>query len=132
MLEHLDQRANNRIAGPGWDKIRAQLEKIHRALVSVSPTARGELTTIYVKYGTEETGAQPYAVLWIKKSTELILGLALPEEYTIGALTPLATNLKYLGLTVYLRFDVQSQVPNLLSQWAQDAYAHVRSTIDGE
>ena len=132
MLERLDERANKRIAGPGWDKIRPQLERIHRALASVSPTAWGELTTIYVKYGTKETGSQPYAVLWIKKSTELILGLALAEEYPLGALTPLASQLKYAGLTVYLGFDPQTEVPDLLSQWAQDAYAHVRSTADVE
>ena len=129
MLDHLDERANLRIAGPSWGKIRPQLESIHKAIVSVSPSAWGELTTIYVKYGTEETGPQPYAVLWVKKSTELVLGLAMPSEYDLGEIATVTSNLKYAGLTAYLRFDQEAEVPQSLAQWAQTAYAHVRSTI---
>lgn len=125
MLERLDARANKRLGGKGWDKIRPQLESIHRALISVSPTASGALTTIYVKYSTEETGMQPYAVLWVKKTTELLLGLALPEEYDVGQLASTGANLKYAGLTKYLRFVPNSNVPEFLMRWAQDAYAHV-------
>ena len=125
MLERLDARANKRLSSKAWNKIRPQLESIHRALISVSPTASGALTTIYIKYSTKETGMQPYAVLWVKKTTELILGLALPEEYDVGQLAPIGQNLKYAGLTKYLRFVPDSKVPESLVRWAEDAYAHL-------
>jgi len=127
VLDRLDERANKRIAGPAWDGIRRQIEIIHRALVAVSPTASGELTTIYVKYSTRETGTQPYAVLWIKKSTELILGLALPRGHNLDGITPFPSRLKYTGLTVYLRITPESEVPDVLRELARDAYAHLLS-----
>lgn len=117
MLDRLDERARTRVSGPTWDRIRPNLERVHSALVAASPDARGTLTTIYIKYTSPETGEQPYAVLWVKKSSELILGLALPEDFEAEALTGPASGIKYKGLTKFVRLTPDSEVPSALSNW---------------
>ncbi len=85
MMERLDERAAQRIAGPSWDEIRPLFAELHDVLIAVSPAASGELTTIYIKYMDKTKSQQPYAVLWIKKSTEMVLGLAVPESAAISS-----------------------------------------------
>ena len=78
----MDPRALERVSGPSWRKMRPLFDQVSGLLLSVSATARGELTTIYVKFLDQETGPQPYAVLWIKKASEMVLGLALRTRRT--------------------------------------------------
>lgn len=128
-MERLDPRAEERISGRAWQGMRPQFEQISQALLAVSSSACGELTTIYVKYHTKETGGQPYGVIWLKKSTELVVGFALPEGYDAAELRPPLQGYKYANLTAFLRITPQDNVPALVSQWAHDAYKHVRSKM---
>jgi hypothetical protein len=105
--------------------MRPQLTAIHDAVVSVSPNSFGALTTIYIKYTAPETGPLPFAVLWVKKSTELILGLALPNSYETGSQHVATTNLKYAGLTVYLKFTASDEIPAQLREWIGAAYRNL-------
>ena len=130
--ERLDTRASKRINGPSWAGLRGQFGEIHRALLSVSSSARGELTTIYVKYMAEEVGGQPYAVVWLKKSTELVVGLALPEEYEAPKLGPPLPGYRYARLTEFLRITPQDAVPDDFPRWASDAYKHAKGPISAD
>jgi hypothetical protein len=122
MLEQLDQRANERISGPAWDELRPIITAVHSALVSPSSTASGELTTIYVKYTNAAAGANPYAVMWIKKSSSLVLGLALPATHSSPLFMAAPTGCKYAGLTKYLTFTTGDIIPPDLSSWVEAAY----------
>lgn len=125
MLERLDTRAVERVRGEAWDKIRRQLNSVHDALISVSPCAAGELTTIYIKYATPETGPQPFAVLWVKKSTELVLGLTLPADFASETVPFFSSSLKYTGLTRFLRFTPADEIPDSLKDLATAAYRNL-------
>jgi hypothetical protein len=122
MLERLDSRANQRIAGRAWDKIRPQISRVHESLISMSPSVSGALTTIYVKYTSNETGTQPFAVLWIKKASEIVLGLALPDGYEIDSQFIADTDTVYSGLTVYLKFRPGDEIPENLDEWVSEAF----------
>ena len=86
MIERLDDRAAERIAGAAWVDARPTIEAIHKSLILVDPSVTGELTTIYVKYRSD-TQADPFAVLWIKSSKKIVLGLSLPDEFEHGVLS---------------------------------------------
>lgn len=125
MMERLDERARQRVGGAAWDAIRPKFEQINEALMSVSDTTTGELTTIYIKYTSAETGSNPFAVLWVKKSTEMTLGLALPENFKSEQISGPARNMKYTGLTGYITIGLDDDVPKEISDWVSAAYAHL-------
>ena len=67
-MDRMDTRATQRVSGPSWKEMRPTFEAVSEKLLSVCPTATGELTTIYVKYASQlETKGQPYAVVWLIK-----------------------------------------------------------------
>ncbi len=124
MLDRLDKRAADRIAGPAWDAIRTVITLTHLALVSPSEACTGELTTIYVKYGDPLAGTMPYAVMWIKKSSSIVVGLALPTAIDVPLLASAPAGCKYAGLTRYLCLNSSDGVPADLASWAKEAYRH--------
>ena len=124
MLERLDKRAVDRISGPAWDEIRAVITLAHSALVSPSAACSGELTTIYVKYGDALAGTMPYAVMWIKKSSSIVIGLALPASIDVPSLASAPAGCKYAGLTRYLCLNAGDEVPAELASWAKEAYRY--------
>ena len=126
-MKRIDERAVKRVSGPSWTGLRRQFEELHEVLTAVSPSARGELTTIYVKYVADEIGDKPFGVVWLKKSTELVVGLALPEGYESRGLVPPIPGYKYARLTAFLRITPEGSVPPELHHWAYDAYEHSRS-----
>ena len=97
---------------------RGQFDRISDALLAASPAARGELTTIYVKYVADEIGNQPYAVVWLKNSKELVVGLALPEGYESPGLGPPMPGYKYAKLTRFLRITPNEVAPPEIARWA--------------
>jgi hypothetical protein len=127
-VERIDPRVIKRVSGPAWKPLRGQFDRISDALLAVSPTAHGELTTIYVKYVADEIGNQPYGVVWLKKSTELVVGFALPEGYESSELRPPLQGYKYAKLTAFLRVTPQDLLPEHVYQWACDAYEHIKSS----
>ena len=126
-MEQLDPRAEQKLSGPAWEKVRLQIETIHNALTAVSPTARGELMAIYIKYVSEETKGQPFAVLWIKTSKQLVLGLALPEPFDSGELEQAPERHTYAGVTGYLTLKPGELVPSDVPRWARMAYENVKA-----
>ena len=125
-MERLDPRAVKRISGPAWDGIRSQFDQINGILLSVAEDIRGNLTTIYVKYAGTTTGDRPYAVVWTKKSTELVVGFALPDSIVCPLLCPAPTGYKYAGLTKYLIVRPGDTVPPEIHGWARQAYENAR------
>lgn len=130
-MERLDTRAVDRISGPAWEALRPTFNFIHSALVSVSPTVRGDLTTIYIKYTAPETGNSPFAVIWVKKSSELVVGLAFPRDDVPPEFTGPPAGCMYAGLTGYLKLTPQSSVPTSIAEWARVAFQFVRNAKAG-
>jgi hypothetical protein len=122
MPSRLDSRTIARVSGPAWSALRPHIEAISRAVLNVSPTARGDLATSYIKFTTNETGSQPFAVLWVKSSAEIVLGLALPPYFSIGKVAQPSRLIVYSGLTTYLRLVAADQIPTGLSAWTMAAY----------
>jgi hypothetical protein len=104
--------------------MRPLFDEVCSTLLSVSPTARGELTTIYIKFLSEETNGRPYAVLWVKRASEMVLGLSLPEDRASPEFEAAPAGCKYAGLTKYLCFHAHDGSPNELLTWALEAHQH--------
>lgn len=129
-LKRLDPQASRRVSGPTWSGLRGHFVQINKALLTVAPSARGELTTIYVKYVDKSCHDIPYAVLWLRTSNELVLGLALPKEYDAYKFEPTPKGCKYARLTAYLTIKPRDVLPVEISQWAIDAYNNVKKNMD--
>ena len=122
MFNRLDPRAVKRLSGPSWEKIRPQLAAIHATIIAVSPTVHGDLVTTYVKYTSDETGPQPFAVLWVASSAAIVLGLALPDTISIPPEAAPSRKLMYKGLTGFFRFGPEDGMAPELPAWAAAAY----------
>ena len=121
VLERLDARACDRVSGPAWSVLYDHFCSIHSTLIGVSPDVSGNLTTIYIKYDTPAL-PRPFAVVWVKKASEIIVGLALPEgEHPTGLAGP-PPGCKYAGLTAYFKVAQGGTVPPRLSEWAALAF----------
>ena len=119
----LDQRVTERISGNAWGEVRDLFYKVSDALLAVSDSAYGELTTIYVKYKPSPDATAPvYAVVWIKSSKQLIVGLALPDHVAHPTLGKAPQGAKYKGLTKYLTVRPGDQIPDEFSEWARTAF----------
>ena len=123
--ERMDSRALKRMSGPSWRAMRPIFDQVSSMLLSVSPTAKGELTTIYIKFVSQETKGRPYAVLWVKKASEMVLGLALPETDTSPHFVPAPKGCKYAGLTKYVELCTADSLPPDMIDWARSAFANV-------
>jgi hypothetical protein len=124
-FDRLDPKAIKRVGGPAWESIRPSFVAVHASVIEASPTAHGHMMTSYVKYLTDETGSQPIAVVWLSKSSELLIGLALPADTACpAAMEPMG--MTYKGITVYLRVRATDPVPDGLVQLAVAAYQHVQ------
>jgi len=128
-FKRLDERALKRVSGPSWDRIRPQFDRIVSDLLSVSPLVKGELTTIYIKFSTTDSTAttRPFAVLWVKKSTELVLGFALPLDFESPALLTDLSGHKYAGINKYLKVKCEDPVPIEVSKWAEIAWRNANT-----
>lgn len=120
-MSNLDPRAVERISGPAWSDLRTAVLEVAEVLLAASPKARSELTTIYVKF--ERPDGSVYAVMWLKKSSEAVVGLTLPEDSDGPELHPAPTGMKYKGLTRYFTIRNGSQVPMDLAAWVAMAFA---------
>lgn len=129
VLESLDERGQKRLSGKAWHDIRPVVDQVHRALTEVSDEVSGELTTIYIKYTSANTCGNPFAILWVKKSTEIILGLAMPEPIPVELSAAPAKNMIYNGITGYLKMAKDDLVPAELSEWAIAAYKNTIASL---
>ena len=128
MKKH-DERIDNKIAGPAWDRIREKVMKIHWLLLDLHETATSELTTIYIKYKTlPEPMAPVFAVMWIRTTKKVILGLAAPEKIEHQNIIDAPFGMKYKGLTSFLEITEDHEIPVELEQWAEVAFYHVNNS----
>ena len=125
MFIRMDPRAVKRLSGPSWEKVRPQLEELHAAIIGFSPTVRADLVTTYVKYTSDETGPQPFAVLWVASSAAMVLGLALPDTISIPPEAAPSRKLMYKGLTGFFRFGPDEGMAPELPVWAAAAYRNL-------
>ena len=122
-MGHLDQRAIARISGPSWQELRAAFLAASEELLSVSDNARGVLTTIYVKYLVSDApDANVFAVIWLKSSRQLVVGLALPENVNDALFVRAPSGMSYKGLKKYLVIGPGEKLPPQFGDWVQAAY----------
>ena len=121
--ERLDPKAVKRLSGPAWNDVRPAFLRINDALLSASPKVSGTLTTIYIKYSSPETNDQPFSVVWVKKASEIIVGLSLPDDTDYPSLVTAPKGCKYAGITRYLVVKSKEDVPLVFDEWVDVAYA---------
>lgn len=123
MTTQLDPRAVERVSGPSWQVLKPAVLEIGETLLRVSTQARSNLTTIYVKF--ERPNGSVYAVMWIKKSTQAVVGLALPENTAHERLHDAPTGMTYAGLTRYFTVREGDDVPYELAEWGRIAFSNI-------
>lgn len=121
MTTQLDPRAVERVSGPSWQALKPAVLEIGDTLLGASKSAKSNLTTIYVKF--ERPGGSVYAVMWIKKSTQAVVGLALPEGTEHERLHDAPKGMTYPGLTRYFTVQEGDDVPGELAEWGRVAFA---------
>ena len=123
----MDPRAIKRISGPSWEELRPKFYLICDALLSVSNDAFAELTTIYVKISLKNPkGNLTYAVVWIKHSSEITVGLSLPDGIKSKRLFAPPKRMKYTNLTSYFMVKKGEKVPAEIYKWANLAYENIQ------
>ena len=122
-MGRIDPRILERIKGPAWQASRPTIEEAMNRLLAASPDAWAELTTVYIKFLRKPGNKSPYAVLWIKKSTEIILGLAVKQADVRGKLEGPMQGYKYAGLNGFIRLHSDRELPPEFDDWVKQAYA---------
>lgn len=127
-IERLSDEVIRRVSGPSWEPLKQTFLDMSEVLLDVAADTVGVLTTIYVKYQfTHSPSSGVFAVAWVKNSKQIVVGLALPEDFESPSLGPAPTGMKYKGLTKYFTLKPGDVVPEQLSQWARAAYQHALS-----
>ena len=124
----LDPRAVKKVSGPSWEPLKRQFDEICDSLLAVSQDAAGELTTIYVKFQVVARGPV-YAVMWVRRSSELVVGLSLPDGVRGAHLYDPPRSMKYPGLTRYFTVRHGDDVPSELREWARISHENVGGTV---
>ena len=126
--DRLSPDAVKRVSGAAWEMIRPLFFQMSDVLLDTHPDCAGVLTTIYVKYQISGSASSPvFAVAWLR-SSQLVLGLALPDTIESRLLGPPPKGMTYKGLTKYLTLKPGDSLPTVLSDWARVAYEHVLTT----
>jgi hypothetical protein len=121
--ERLSEDAVKRISGPSWQPLKQAFLDLSDILLGVAPDTVGVLTTIYVKFQLRSAAdAGVFAVVWLKNSKQLVLGLALPDNIESPRLGPAPSGMRYKGITKYLVILPGETLPEELRQWANAAY----------
>lgn len=123
----ISDKALEKVAGPAWDALRTQFNEITEILLSVDPDTFADLTTIYIKFTLTNAASSPvYAVMWVKSSKQLVVGLALPEDMHSEGLGPAPKGMNYKSLTGYFAVEPGTPVPVELAGWAKEAFENVK------
>lgn len=124
----ISDKALKKVAGPAWDALRTAFSEITETLLSVDPDTFADLTTIYIKFTlTDEASSPVYAVMWVKSSKQLVVGLALPDDMRCEGLGPAPKGMNYKSLTGYFTVEQNSPVPAELEGWSRRAYQNVKA-----
>lgn len=119
-MSELDPRAVDRVSGPAWKPLKAAVLSIAHALLQVSDRACSEMGTIHVRF--ERADGSTYAIMWLKKSTHVVVGLALERDATGERLHDAPNSMTYPGLTRYFTVAPGDEVPPDLPTWARAAF----------
>ena len=126
----ISDKALKKVAGPAWDPIRSQFHSITKTLLSVSPESFAELTTIYIKFTVTNAASSPvYAVIWVKSSKSLDVGIAMPEGVVVEGLGPAPKGMQYKNLTGYFQVEPGQCIPTDLGRWAEQAYSYLKKQL---
>ncbi|MDB4372727.1 hypothetical protein N9Z53_03020 [Mariniblastus sp.] len=125
--ERLDVKAVKKVSGAAWECLRKDFFEIANTLLSVSADSKSELTTIYVKFLPTNGAADVFAVVWIKSSKKIVVGLALPESIESSCFVAAPQGTKYRGLTKYFVVTEDAPIPSELTDWACSAFQNVSS-----
>lgn len=120
-IDGLDPAAIAKVSGPAWEPMRTTFFQVCEALLSATEEVCSELTTVYVKFMRDCGSREVYAVVWIKSSKQLVIGLALPEDVDAPEFTSAPRGTSYRGLTKYLCLRPSDDAPQALSEWAKQA-----------
>ena len=124
----LSQRTIAKVSGPAWVELHGQFMQIARLLLAASPDADSKLLTTYVKFTTSSDPNSPvYGVVWLKNSKQMMVGLALPEEYDAQELGPAPLGTVYKGLNKYFVVERGGAVPKGFAEWVSLAYQNASS-----
>jgi hypothetical protein len=124
----LSQRIIDKVSGPAWEQIRGQFMQMAQLFLSVSPDADSKLLNTYVKFTTRTDPNSPvFAVVWLKSGKQMMVGLALPEEYDARELGPAPLGTTYKGLNKYFIVQRGGTVPEGFAEWAGRAYQNASS-----
>jgi hypothetical protein len=124
----LSQRIIDKVSGPAWEQIRGQFMQMAEMLLSVSPDADSKLLNTYVKFTTHtDPNSRVFAVVWLKNGKQMMVGLALPEEYDAQELGPAPLGTTYKGLNKYFIVERGGAVPEGFAEWAALAYQNASS-----
>lgn len=127
--KRLDPRAVERTSGPAWQPLYSLFLQLSEVLLDAHPEATSALTTIYVKFETESPeGRRPFAVVWLKRSSELAVGLALPHAVSHARLIDPPAGMKYPLLTRFLILRPGDSLPPELAEWSRLAVATVATS----
>ena len=127
-LERLDERAISRVNGAAWTLLRGSFFRVAKALLAVSPQTRSQLTTIYVKFCVDDKLDTVYAVVWLKTSRQIVVGLNLSEEQRPLAVPRSMPGHAYKNLNAYFVIDPDDVMPNGLFDSIPAAYHHALSS----
>jgi hypothetical protein len=124
-MAQLDEKAIRKISGPAWSGLRPLVLAASERLLAAADGGTSELTTVYVKFSAStRPGAEVYAVVWIKTSKQLTIGLALPAGIYHDPLQDAPPGFRYKGLTKYLILHPGDELPAAFDIWAKQAYAN--------
>lgn len=119
-MPELDPRAVKRVSGPAWRPLKAAVLQIAETLLGVSDQATSEMGTIHVRF--ERPDGSIYAIMWLKKSARVVVGLALDDAPGERLHEPPA-DMIFPGLTRYFTVTGGEAVPPELAAWASAAFA---------
>jgi len=127
-MGEISEKAREKVSGPSWDAMRPKFDDMTDTLLSVDADAFADITTIYIKFTISNQATSPvYAVMWVKSSKRLVVGLALPEDDVPDDLGKAPKGMSYKGLTGYFTVEQEDDIPSSLAEWATNAFNFVAS-----
>ena len=119
----IDPKAINRIKGESWGGLRPLFIEVSNSLLEVNDGIQNELTTIYVKFFKIVDGNQViFAVVWIKTSKQMVIGLSLPENIKCDSFVKTPKGCIYKGLTKHLVIESDGIIPSNFKMLCKKAF----------
>jgi len=102
-----------------------QFKVRQQCLLSLGGDITAELTTIYVKYKySPDAMSEIFAVVWVKNTTQIVVGLAFPEDKIPSELSPAPARHNYRPLNGYFVLRPGDALPASFPDWARQAYEY--------